>query len=43
MVRVKKQLSIKIISITEQDSSTPIDEIGVGVLENKEIASERGH
>lgn len=40
MVRLKKQLSIKTISITEPDFSTPVDEISVGVLENKEIGSE---
>jgi len=43
MVRLKKQLNIKTISITEPDFSTPVDEIGVGVLEKKEVASERGH
>jgi len=40
VVRLKKQLSIKTISITEPDFSTPVDEISVGVLENKEIGSE---
>jgi hypothetical protein len=35
MVRLKKQLSIKTVLITELDFSTPVDEIGVGVLEKK--------
>jgi hypothetical protein len=43
MVRLKKQLRIKTVLITEPDSSTPVDEIGVGVLEKKKVASERGH
>jgi hypothetical protein len=43
IVRLKKQLSIKTISITEPDFSTPVDEIVVGVLEKKEVTSERDH
>ena len=40
VVRLKKQFSIKNILITEPDFRTPVDEISVGVLENKEIGSE---
>jgi hypothetical protein len=41
MVKLKKQLSIKTILITELDFSTPVDETVVGVLEKKSRQQKR--